>query len=306
MAGFLGALEYVLEEGPRYDWLQDDTIFLLAWVSGISAVAFLARVLTARQPIVDLGTFTDRNFGLGTLLAFLLGIGLYGLTLVYPLYLGRVRGYDALMIGETLFVSGLAMFLTAPVVGRLIGKVDPRLLVVVGSLIFALGTWRMTGLTTDWDFQELLWPQICRGVGLMLAMIPINNIALGTLPPERVKNAAGLFNLMRNLGGAVGLAGINTVLNDRTDLHLARLHESLTWARRPALERLDALTRHFQGNSDAPGMALRQLMLMTHQQGLVMAFADVFMMLTLIFVALAGLALLLHKPASPSGAAGGH
>jgi DHA2 family multidrug resistance protein len=306
MAGFLGALEYVLEEGPRYDWLQDDTIFLLAWVSGISAVAFLARVLTARQPIVDLGTFTDRNFGLGTLLAFLLGIGLYGLTLVYPLYLGRVRGYDALMIGETLFVSGLAMFLTAPVVGRLIGKVDPRLLVVAGSLIFALGTWRMTGLTTDWDFQELLWPQICRGVGLMLAMIPINNIALGTLPPERVKNAAGLFNLMRNLGGAVGLAGINTVLNDRTDLHLARLHESLTWARRPALERLDALTRHFQGNGDAPGMALKQLMLMTHQQGLVMAFADVFLMLTLIFVALAGLALLLHKPASPSGAAGGH
>jgi DHA2 family multidrug resistance protein len=111
---------------------------------------------------------------------------------------------------------------------------------------------------------------------------------------------------MRNLGGAVGLAGINTVLNDRTDLHLARLHESLTWARRPALERLDALTRHFQGNGDAPGMALKQLMLMTHQQGLVMAFADVFLMLTLIFVALAGLALLLHKPASPSGAAGGH
>jgi DHA2 family multidrug resistance protein len=304
MAGFLGALEYVLEEGPRYDWLQDDTILMLAWVSGISAVVFLVRALTARQPIVDLQTFTDRNFGLGTLLAFLLGIGLYGLTLVYPLYLGRIRGYDALMIGETLFVSGLAMFLTAPVVGRLIGKVDPRLLVVAGSLIFALGTWRMTGITTDWDFNELLWPQICRGVGLMLAMIPINNMALGTLPPEQVKNAAGLFNLMRNLGGAVGLAGINTVLNDRTDLHLARLHESLTWARQPTLERLDALTRHFQGNSDATQMALKQLFQMTHQQGLVMAFADVFLMLTIIFVALAGLALLLHKPASAGGGAG--
>jgi len=304
MAGFLGALEYVLEEGPRYDWLQDDTILLLACVSGISAVVFLVRALTARQPIVDLQTFTDRNFGLGTLLAFLLGIGLYGLTLVYPRYLGRIRGYDALMIGETLFVSGLAMFLTAPVVGRLIGKVDPRLLVVAGSLIFALGTWRMTGLTTDWDFNELLWPQICRGVGLMLAMIPINNMALGTLPPEQVKNAAGLFNLMRNLGGAVGLAGINTVLNDRTDLHLARLHESLTSARPPALERLDQLTQHFQGNSDAAQMALKQLFQMTHQQGLVMAFADVFLMLTMIFVSLAGLALLLHKPASAGGGAG--
>jgi len=258
----------------------------------------------ARHPIVDLRTFADRNFGLGTLLALLLGIGLYGLTLVYPLYLGRIRGYDALMIGETLFVSGLAMFLTAPVVGRLIGKVDPRFLVVAGSLIFALGTWRMTGLTTDWDFNELLWPQICRGVGLMLAMIPINNMALGTLPPEQVKNAAGLFNLMRNLGGAVGLAGINTVLNDRTDLHLARLHKSLTWARQPALERLDQLTQHFQGNSDAAQMALKQLFRMTHQQGLVMAFADVFLMLTIIFVALAGFALLLHKPAGAGGEAG--
>jgi DHA2 family multidrug resistance protein len=306
MAGFLGALEYVLEEGPRYDWLQDDTINLLAWVSALSAAAFFARALTARQPIVDLRTFADRNFGLGTWLAFLLGIGLYGLTLVYPLYLGRIRGYDALMIGETLFVSGLAMFMTAPVVGRLIGKVDPRLLVVAGSLIFALGTWRMTGITTDWDFNELLWPQIARGVGLMLAMIPINNMALGTLPPERVKNASGLFNLMRNLGGAVGLAGINTLLNDRTDLHLARLHESLTWARPPAVERLDALTRHFQGNSDAATMALKQLFRMTHQQGLVMAFADVFLMLTVIFVALAGLALLLHKPTMPGGATGGH
>ncbi len=306
MAGFLGTLEYVLEEGPRYDWLQDDTINLAAWVSGVCAVVFFARALTADHPIVDLRAFADRNFGLGSWLAFLLGIGLYGMTLVYPLYLGRIRGDDALMIGETLFVSGLAMFLTAPLVGRLIGKVDPRLLVVAGSLIFALGTWRMTAVTVDWDFNELLWPQICRGVGLMLAMIPINNMSLGTLPPERVKNASGLFNLMRNLGGAVGLAGINTALDDRTDLHLARLHESLTWSRAPALERLDALTRHFQGSNDAAQMALKQLFIITHQQGLVMAFADVFLMLTVIFVALAGLALLMHNPTTAGGAAGGH
>ena len=306
MASFLGALEYVLEDGPRYDWLQDDTVNLLAWVSGISAIVFFARALTARHPIVDLCTFADRNFGLGSGLAFLLGIGLYGMTLIYPLYLGRIRGYDALMIGETLFVSGLAMFLTAPLAGRLIGKVDPRLMVVVGSLIFALGTWRMTGVTTDWDFNELLWPQICRGVGLMLAMIPINNMALGTLPPERVKNASGLFNLMRNLGGAVGLAGINTVLDDRTDLHLARLHDAITWSNPAALERLNQLTQHFQGNSDAARMALKRLFDMTHQQGVVMAFADVFLMLTMIFVALASLALLMHKPTSVGGAGGGH
>ena len=175
-------------------------------MSGLSAVVFFARVFTAKQPIVDLRAFADRNFGLGSLFSFVLGIGLYGLTYLYPLYLGQVRGYDALMIGETVFVSGVAMFLTAPIAGRLMSKVDPRLMLIAGFLFFAVGTYWMTYLTKDWDFWELFWPQVFRGVGLMIAMIPINNIALGTLPPERVKNASGLFNLMRNLGGAVGLA----------------------------------------------------------------------------------------------------
>jgi DHA2 family multidrug resistance protein len=172
----------------------------------------------AAQPIVDIGSFANRNFALGSAFSFVLGIGLYGLTLVYPLYLGRIRGYDALMIGETMFVSGLAMFLSAPLAGRLAAKVDPRLMLMFGFFSFAVGTWWMTYVTADWDFWELLWPQVFRGVGLMFAIIPINSIALGTLPPDRVKNASGLYNLMRNLGGAVGLAAINTFLNDRTDL----------------------------------------------------------------------------------------
>ncbi len=305
MAGFLGALEFVLEDGPRYDWFQDDTILTLGWVSALSAVVFFVRAFTARQPIVDLRTFSDRNFSIGSLLAAMLGVGLYGLTLVYPLYLGRIRGYDALMIGETMFVSGIAMFLTAPLVGRLVGKVDPRFLVVFGGLVFALGTWRMSALTADWDFWELFWPQICRGVGLMSAMIPINNVALGTLPLDRVKNASGLFNLMRNLGGAIGLAGINTVLNDRTDLHLARLHEKVTWARLPVVERVDQLTQYLQDTSESSAMALKQLMQAVHRQGLVMGFADVFLLLTAIFVALAGVALFLRKPVSARGG-GGH
>src|SRR5713226_5195132 len=124
MAGFLGALEYVLEEGPRNDWFGDDTVLLMAWVSGLSAIIFFVRVLTAKQPIVDLHAFRDRNFGLASLFSFVLGIGLYGLTYLYPVYLAQVRGYNALMIGETMFVSGVFMFLTAPI-GRLMNKIDP-------------------------------------------------------------------------------------------------------------------------------------------------------------------------------------
>src|SRR5712672_2270197 len=297
MAGFLGALEYVLEEGPRNDWFGDDTVLICAWASGLSAIAFLARVLSAREPIVDLRAFTDRNFALGSLFSFVLGIGLYGLTFLYPIYLAQIRGYNALMIGETMFVSGLAMFATAPVAGQLMNRLDPRIMLLVGFLFFAIGTWWMTYLTKDWDFWELFWPQIFRGVGLMLAFIPINNISLGTLPQERVKNASGLYDLTRNLGGAVGLAGLTTILNDRTDLHLARLHEAVTWSRPGVLETLDALTTRFQSyGSDARAMALKQLALLTHQQGVVMAFADVFFLLTLLFVGLAALAVVMKKP----------
>ena len=306
MAGFLGALEYVLEEGPRNDWFGDDTVLLMAWVSGLSAVVFFARVLTARQPIVDLHAFVDRNFGVGSLFSFVLGIGLYGLTYLYPVYLGQVRGYNALMIGETMFVSGAVMFLTAPIVGRLMDRVDPRVMLTGGFLFFALGTYWMTYLTRDWDFWELFWPQVFRGVGLMSAMIPINNIALGTLPPERMKNASGLFNLMRNLGGAVGLAALTTILNDRTDLHLTRLHEAVSWAHQPALEVLDSLTARFSAyGSNAQLMALKQLNLIAHRQGVVMAFADVFLLLTLLFVSLAFLALTMRRPAQ-TASVGGH
>jgi DHA2 family multidrug resistance protein len=173
-----------------------------------------------------------------------------------------------------------------------------------GFLFFAVGTYWLTYLTKDWDFWELFWPQVFRGIGLMMAIIPINNIALGTLPPERVKNASGLYNLMRNLGGAVGLAGLTTILNDRTDLHLARLHEAVTWARQPAMETLGALTQRFSSyGSDAELMAIKQLNGIVHRQGVVMAFADVFLLLTVLFAAIALLALVMKRP--PEATAGG-
>ncbi len=307
MAAFLGGLEYVLEEGPRNDWFGDHTVLLVAWISGISAIVFFVRVFTFRQPIIDLRAFGNRNFAIGSLFSFVLGIGLYGLTYLYPLYLGRIRGYDALMIGETVFVSGIAMFLTAPFAGRLSAKVDPRYMLVAGFVLFAVGTYWLTYITKDWDFWELFWPQVFRGVGLMLSIVPINNIALGTLPPERLKNASGLYNLMRNLGGAVGLALLTTILNDRTDLHLARMHESITWSRQPALETFNMLTQRFSSyGSDAQAMALKQLNQIVHQQGVVMAFADVFLVLTFLFVGLAVLAMFMKRPPTLGAAEGGH
>jgi DHA2 family multidrug resistance protein len=305
MTGFLGGLEYVLEEGPRYDWFDDSAIRLVAVISGVSAIVFFARVLTAPSPIVDLRAFANRNFAIGSLFSFVLGIGLYGLTYVYPVYLSAIRGYNALMIGDTMFVSGLAMFLSAPIAGQLSQRFDPRYLLMAGFVLFATGTWQMTQVTQDWDFWQLLWPQIFRGIGLMFSIVPVTNTALGTLPPDRLKNASGLFNLMRNLGGAIGLAAINTELNNRLDLHLTRLHAAVNWARKPAVEALNQLTSRFQG-SDAELTAIKQMMGLVRRQALVMSFADLFLVLTVLFIGLAMLGLIMKRPAPIGTASGGH
>ncbi|HMM90509.1 DHA2 family efflux MFS transporter permease subunit [Bradyrhizobium sp.] len=296
MAGFLGTLEYVLEEGPQSQWLEDTSVAVCAAICVVSAIAFFWRVLTAREPIVDIRTFNDRNFGVGCLISFCVGIGLYGLTYMYPRYLAEVRGHSPLMIGETMFVSGVAMFLTAPLVGRLMAKYDMRYLIAIGLVLFALGSYQMTWITKEYDFYELLVPQILRGMGMMLAMVPTNTIALGTLAPERVKNASGLFNLTRNLGGAVGLAVINQVLNQRTDLHISRLHDRVTWGNATAVETLNMFTQRLQGMGDSALMAMKQLSQIVHRQAVVMGYGDAFFMLTVFYVALSVLVLTLKKP----------
>jgi MFS transporter, DHA2 family, multidrug resistance protein len=306
MAAFLGAMEYALEEGPSKDWFQSDAIAFAIVLSAASGVAFFWRALTAPQPIVDLTAFADRNFWTGSLFSFVMGIGLYGLTYIYPVYLASVRGYSSLMIGKTMFVTGVCMFIMAPISGRLMTRVDPRLMIAVGFAGFALGTLQASYVTADWDFWELLVPQMLRGFSLMLCMVPINNLALGTMPPQRMKNASGLFNLTRNLGGAVGLALINTLLDKRMDLHLARLHDSIAWGRTAADEAMTNLTNAFASRgSDATLAATRQLMMIARRQAQVMSLSDVFLALTVIFLGLVALAPMMRRP-QMQGGGGGH
>jgi DHA2 family multidrug resistance protein len=271
----------------------------------IGGAIFFWRVFKVELPVVDLRAFSNANFAFGSLFSFVMGVGLYGLTYLYPLYLGRIRGYDSLMIGETMFVSGAAMFFTAPVAGALSNKLDPRVMMMIGFSGFALGTYMMTGITADWDFYELLVPQILRGCSLMLCMVPINNLALGTLPPDRIKNASGLFNLTRNLGGAVGLAIINTMLTQRTDDHYARLSEQLSWGNQAALDWLASVGANYDSYGlDGTAVAVKKLSGVVTQQAWLLSFMDVFMGLTVLFAILVFMVLLLKKPqgAAPEGA----
>ncbi|ETS11939.1 DHA2 family efflux MFS transporter permease subunit [Bartonella quintana] len=296
MATFLGTLEYILEEGARNDWLKDNLIFNFFIIMIVSAGIFFWRVFTAKEPIVDLSAFSNFNFSTAAIFSFMLGIGLYGLTYIYPVYLSQIRHYDALMIGETLFISGLIMFFTAPLAGFLSTRIDARLMIAMGLFGFALGTWMASGITDNWDFWELFWPQVFRGASIMLCMVPINDIALGTLPPERMKNASGLFNLTRNLGGAVGLAVISTLMMKRTDLHYGRITETLQQGNSKVTEMLSSLTMYFKfATFDPHTLALFQLFNMVRIQAMVMALSDIFFIITIIFSILTFLTIFLKK-----------
>jgi DHA2 family multidrug resistance protein len=306
MGVFLGSLEYVLEEGNSNDWFNDDYILIGAIASTIGAVVFFYRAFAVEFPVVDLRAFSNRNFSFGSIFSFVMGIGLYGLTYIYPIYLGRIRGYDSLMIGETMFVSGLAMFFTAPIAGRLSARMDPRLMMVIGFTSFAAGTFIMTHLTADWDFYELFIPQIFRGFGLMMCMVPINNIALGTMPPARMRGASGLFNLTRNLGGAVGLAIINTVLTNRQDVHYERLRENMDWGNPVAIDQMNNLAANFNSyGMDGASVAIKQMVGLATRQAVVLSFSDVFLMLTVLFVAMIFGVAMIKKPAQQRSAGGG-
>ncbi|WP_136685415.1 DHA2 family efflux MFS transporter permease subunit [Falsirhodobacter xinxiangensis] len=299
LAAFLGGMEFVFEEGPSNDWFQDQLVAWMCAVMVAGGIVTFWRALTRDEPIVDLTAFLNANFSIGSVFSFVMGIGLYGLTYLYPLYLAQIRGYDSLMIGETVFVSGLAMFCTAPLAGFLSGRMDLRVMLLIGFMGFATSTWMLTGLTADWDFSELLVPQILRGMSLMLCMVPINNLALGTLPPAKMKGASGLYNLMRNLGGAMGLAIINTVLSDRQDLHYARLAERVSWTRDEALRQLDLMAQNLSAAGlDGPTAALAQMALRLRGQAAVMSFIDVFVLISCLFGGLALTALLMKKPKS--------
>jgi len=308
MALFLGSLEYVIEEGPRHDWLADETIRNFAIACAIGGVLFFWRTITHENPVVDLKAFRNRNFATGCLFSLTIGVGLYGLVYLMPLYLARVRGLNSLQIGEIMFVTGIVQFMAAPIAGAMARKVDPRPVLAFGFSLLALSTWTMAHLTAEWQFNEMLVPQILRGAALMFCIVPINVISLGTLPAEEVKNASGLYNLTRNLGGAFGLAGINTVMIDRTALHWNRLVEAVNPGRWEIQEYIDnmgvRLAQPLQ--SDDTILAAKLLGNKVSQQAHVMAFGDCFFLLTLLFAAAALAVAFAKRPILVGSGGGGH
>jgi DHA2 family multidrug resistance protein len=272
MAIALGSLQYALEEGPRWDWLEDSGIRFALLAAVISGALFLRRVLVYAKPIVDIRAFSDRNFATGCLLSFIFGVGVYVPVYVLPLFLSQVRGYNALQIGSTMAVLGLFQFLSAPLAAGFSKLIDLRAMLALGLALFACGLWMNGFMNAEAAFAELFWPQAIRGLALMLCFVPINTLALGTLPESRLANASGLYNLMRNLGGAIGIAAANTALENRHALHVARIGENvqMQW-------HTEALARSI--TEIAPEADAWLLAGLVGREAAVMAYNDVFVMM---------------------------
>ena len=226
LAVSLASLELGLKEAPKGGWLSSNCIALLV-LSGSCLTLLIQRLLASPHPILRLGSFQRRSFTLGCVSSFCLGIGLFGSVYLMPVFLAFVRQHDAFEIGKIMLVTGVAQLIAAPLVTALDGKVDARLLTSFGFALFSAGLAASAFQPASADYQEMFWPQVVRGVGIMFCLLPPTRIALGDLPQAEVADASGLFNLMRNLGGAIGIALIDTIIYARVGLHAQAFRDRL-------------------------------------------------------------------------------
>ncbi|WP_426688020.1 DHA2 family efflux MFS transporter permease subunit [Rhodanobacter ginsengiterrae] len=288
MAMFLGGLEYVLEEGPRHEWLGDPGIATAAWLSLVGFVLFLERSFRSSGPVVRLSPFRQPTFVLACVLSLVIGFGLYSSTYLVPVFLGRVRDYNSLQIGTTVFITGIAQILSTVVAARLSQRIDARWTISIGLLLFAASLWLFSAMTPEWGFAALFWPQVLRGFAIMLCIVPSVNMALNGFALAELRYASGLFNLMRNLGGAIGIAVVNTWLQDATRRHVARLGESLGESGRHATDVVAQLAgRIGQLTADSAHallMAQGELGRLVSRAALTLAFDDVFRLMAWMFL----------------------
>ena len=222
----LACLELGLKQAPQDGWLSARCIVLFL-ASGLAAILFASRTWKAARPVVELTTLRARAFAISCALSFCLGVGLFGSVYLMPVFLAYVRRHDAFEIGIIMLVTGIAQLVTAPLAGALESRCDPRKLSACGFALFAFGLGLSAFQSRLADFDEMFWPQVLRGIAIMFCLLPPTRLALGTLTSAQVPDASGLFNLMRNLGGAIGIALIDTILYGRTVGHGLALRDRL-------------------------------------------------------------------------------
>jgi MFS transporter, DHA2 family, multidrug resistance protein len=228
MAVCLAALQIILDRGQQVDWFAAPWLGWFTFISAASLIIFVVWEFRVAEPIVNLRVFANRNFLVGTLLIFMVGLVLYSALTILPLYLQTLMGYPALQSGLAVSPRGLGAFLMMPLVGYLTGKIDVRKLIGSGFVVLGLSLWRFAGINLEISVWNIVWPSIFTGVGLSMIFVPLSTVAMGTLSQEQMGNASGIFNLMRNVGGSVGISIVTTLLARQSQVFQSQLTSRLT------------------------------------------------------------------------------
>ncbi|GAC1045616.1 MDR family MFS transporter [Rhizobium sp. No.120] len=300
MAVGLAALQTVLEEGNKDDWFGSPFIVRLSIIAAVSLTLFLIIELRASHPLLNLRLLMRRNFGFGIVANFLMGVALYGSVFILPIYLTRIQGYNSEQIGMVLAWTGIPQLILIPLVPRLMKRIDARLLIIIGFALFAASNFMNIYMTGNYASDQLFWPNIVRAVGQALAFTPLTAIATAGIEQENAGSASALFNMMRNLGGAVGIAALQTFLTKREQFHSNILTNSVSVFEEATRARVASLTSYFMnhGVSDqalATHKAIVAVAASLRKQANIMAFSDTFYLLGVALVVALAASLLLKK-----------
>ncbi|MBI1176642.1 DHA2 family efflux MFS transporter permease subunit [bacterium] len=276
---WLGTLQIVLDKGQQEDWFESNWIRWFAAISIVAFVAFVVRELTTKHPIVDLRILKNRNFGTGIVLITAVGIVLYGTTAALPIFLQTLLGYPALQSGLVLSPRGIGAFLATIVVGRLVGKVPYRLLLIGGFSLLTVASFLLGRLNMQIPEMEIIWPSVLNGIAVSLIFVPLTTTTMNDLRQEQIGNASGIYNLMRNLGGSFGIAAVTTIIDRASQMHQVTLVSHMTPYDPIYQERLAAITAGLATQS-GPWLASQQahavLYGIVEQQARLAAFVDNF------------------------------
>ena len=285
-----GCLQLVLDRGEHEDWFDSDLIVGLTVIAFAALVGFVIRELTAREPILDLGVFADRNFATGSVFVMMVGLGLYSSMLLVALYTQKLLAYDAWNSGAVLGPGGVGNLISLVIAGRLVTRMDQRLLVALGCAINAVSLYMMSHSTLTTDYWSLVWPRFLQGLGLGFIFVPLVTLTLATIDRQKLGNATAAFNVLRNLGGSIGVALATTLLSRRSQVHQATLAGHVDVWDPETAARLAGWTGHFvaQG-ADTFTAKQRALAMLYHDivtQAQVLAYMDDFWLLAVLFSAI--------------------
>ncbi len=301
-----GAVQLVLDQGEREDWFDSSYIVFLAGLAVVAMIGFFIRELMAREPILELRVFNDRNFAVGSVVMATVGFGFYASTVLLALYTQKLMGYDAWTSGMVLAPGGVGNMMALLISGRLVQRVDQRMLLGFGCTLNAVAFFMMTNVTLGMDYWALALPRFVQGFGQGFVFVPLQTLALSTVRMERLSNATSAFNVVRNFGGSMGIAIATSLLARRSQYHQAQLVEHVNVFEADTQGRLAQWTEHFKAHGADTFTAGRRAIAMLYHgtvgQAQTLAYVDTYVMLVVLFT---GILLLLPVAASRAHRADG-